>query len=78
MFVLNTIPLDHRASSYDRHGNATNVEVPAYPILDKGGNVSEMIAYTLDMTERKQAEEARVEQAAAPARAEELQKSHKK
>jgi PAS domain S-box-containing protein len=34
------------------------VEVHAHPILDDEGNVSRMIEYTLDITKRKQAEEA--------------------
>ncbi|MFH1883127.1 MAG: DUF3365 domain-containing protein, partial [Planctomycetota bacterium] len=42
---------------YDKDGNTRNVEVHAYPILDDKGNVSEIIEYTLDITERKQAEE---------------------
>jgi nitrogen fixation/metabolism regulation signal transduction histidine kinase len=41
---------------YDKDGNTRNVEVHAYPILDDEGNVSEIIEYTLDITERKQAE----------------------
>jgi len=43
---------------YDRDGNTRNVEVHAYPILDDKGNVSEVIEYTLDITERRRAEEA--------------------
>ncbi|MCK4963977.1 MAG: DUF3365 domain-containing protein, partial [Dehalococcoidia bacterium] len=39
---------------YDKDGNPRNVEVHAYPILDDEGNVSEIIEYTLDITERKQ------------------------
>ncbi len=42
---------------YDQDGNARNVEVHAYPILDHAGNVAQMIEYTLDITGRKQAEE---------------------
>jgi PAS domain S-box-containing protein len=41
---------------YDKDGNTRNVEVHAYPILDDKGNVYEIIEYTLDITERKQAE----------------------
>ena len=43
---------------YDGQGNVTNIEVHGYPIFDERGNVSEMIAFSLDVTERKQAEEA--------------------
>lgn len=42
---------------HDRRGNATNVEVHAYPILDEAGNVSEMIICTFDITKRKRSEE---------------------
>jgi len=42
---------------HDSRGNATNVEVHAYPILDEEGNVSEMITCAFDITGRKQAEE---------------------
>ncbi len=41
----------------DQDGNARNVEIHAYPILDHTGNVAQMIEYTLDITERKQTEE---------------------
>ncbi len=43
---------------YDKDGNPRKVEVHAYPILDDKGNVSEIIEYALDITERKQAEES--------------------
>lgn len=43
---------------YDRDGNPRNVEVHAYPIFDSEGNVSQMIESSLDVTDRKQAEEA--------------------
>ena len=42
---------------YDQDGNARNVEVHAYPIVDDTGQVVQMIEYTLDITKRKQAEE---------------------
>jgi len=42
---------------YDKDGNARNVEVHGFPILDNKGNVIQMIEYCLDITERKQAEE---------------------
>ena len=44
---------------YDKDGNPKNVEVHAYPIFDSEGNVSQMIESSLDITERKQAEEER-------------------
>jgi len=43
---------------YDKHGNPRHVEVHAHPILDDEGNVSRMIEYTVDITERKRMEEA--------------------
>ncbi len=42
----------------DAEGNTTNVEVYAYPLFDGDGNVAQVIEYTLDITERKRAEEA--------------------
>ncbi len=42
---------------YDPDGNARNVEVHAYPILDDEGHVIQMIEYTFDITRRKQVEE---------------------
>ncbi|MBA7563179.1 Adaptive-response sensory-kinase SasA [subsurface metagenome] len=43
---------------YDEDGNARNIEVYGYPIFDTEGNVVQMIEYSLDITERKQAEKA--------------------
>ncbi len=43
---------------YDEDGNVRNIEVNGYPIFDTEGNVIQMIEYCLDITERKQAEEA--------------------
>jgi len=43
---------------YDEDGNARNIEVHGYPIFDAEGNVVQMIEYSLDITQRKQAEEA--------------------
>jgi signal transduction histidine kinase len=43
---------------YDKDNNARYVEVYGYPIFDSGGDVIEIIEYCLDITERKQAEEA--------------------
>lgn len=43
---------------YDKDGNPRNVEVHGYPIFDVDGNVSEIIESCIDITERKQAEEA--------------------
>jgi signal transduction histidine kinase len=41
---------------YDKDHNQRYVEVHAYPILDDKGKLSEVIEYSLDITERKQAE----------------------
>jgi PAS domain S-box-containing protein len=42
----------------DADGNARNVEVYGYPLFDGDGNVVRVIEYTLDVTERKEAEAA--------------------
>jgi PAS domain S-box-containing protein len=42
---------------FDRDGNPRNVQIYAYPILDTAGNVSQIIEYSLDITEQKQIEE---------------------
>jgi PAS domain S-box-containing protein len=42
----------------DDEGNPLSVEVHAYPILDRNGNVVSMIEYCIDITERKKREEA--------------------
>ncbi|MDM8520469.1 PAS domain S-box protein [Anaerolineales bacterium HSG6] len=42
----------------DNDGNPINVEVHGFPILNSQGEVAQMIEYTLDITERKRAEEA--------------------
>jgi len=44
---------------YDKDGDPRNVEIHAYPIYDSEGNVSQMIESSLDVTERKRAEEER-------------------
>ncbi|MHC4214982.1 MAG: PAS domain S-box protein [Planctomycetota bacterium] len=43
---------------YDKSGKPRNVEVSAYPILDSNANVSDVIEYCVDITERRKAEEA--------------------
>lgn len=42
----------------DKDGKPRNVEVHAFPIFDHKGEVSQIIEYVLDITERKRAEEA--------------------
>ncbi|MHC4464212.1 MAG: sensor histidine kinase [Planctomycetota bacterium] len=42
---------------YDKDGNPRDVEVHAYPIFDDKGDVSQMIEYCLDITDRKRAEQ---------------------
>ncbi len=42
---------------YDKDGNLRNVEVYAFPVLDKVGNVSQIVEYVVDITKRKQAED---------------------
>ncbi len=63
---------------YDRDGNHRNVEVHGYPIIDDNGSVGQMVVYNLDLTEHRRAEEARVDQAAALARAKELRQSQQR
>jgi PAS domain-containing protein len=46
---------------YDKDGNARHVEVYGHPVLDAKGNVVQMIEYSLDITERKRAEEERLQ-----------------
>lgn len=44
---------------FDKTGNQRSVEAHGYPIFDNEGNVSQMIEYTFDITERKQIEKER-------------------
>ncbi len=46
---------------YDKNGNVRNMEVHCYPIFDSNGNVVQAIEYSLDITERKRAQEALAE-----------------
>ncbi len=43
---------------FDEDGNCRNIEINAFPILDKDGNLVQMIEISLDVTERKRTEEA--------------------
>ncbi|VVB97649.1 Methyl sulfide methyltransferase-associated sensor [uncultured archaeon] len=45
----------------DKNGDPRNVEVHCYPIFDSSGNVVQVIEYSLDITERKEAEKIRLE-----------------
>jgi len=47
--------VEHR--HYDNNGNLKDFEVYGYPIFNKVGDIIQMIEYTLDITERKKAEE---------------------
>jgi PAS domain S-box-containing protein len=42
---------------YDKDGNPRHVEVHAHPVLDSDGNVSQVVEYSIDITERKRKEE---------------------
>jgi ABC-type amino acid transport substrate-binding protein/nitrogen-specific signal transduction histidine kinase len=46
---------------YNEHGTKTNVEVHGYPVFDKEGNVTRMITYYIDITERKKLEQLKDE-----------------
>ena len=41
----------------DKNGNKRNIEIHAFPIFDSEGNLSEIIEYSIDITERKAIEE---------------------
>lgn len=41
---------------YDKDGNPRNVELNAYPVFDSEGNISQIIEYSIDITDRKKAE----------------------
>jgi len=45
---------------YDGNGNAWNVELHAYPVFNTQGNVTHVIEYGIDVTERRRAEEERL------------------
>lgn len=45
----------------DKDGNARHVEIHGFPVFDDEGKVVQMIEYSLDITERKNAEEALLE-----------------
>lgn len=42
---------------FDKDGKPVQMEVHAYPIFDREGNLTHMIEYSIDITERKRAEE---------------------
>lgn len=50
-------PLITEHIHYDHLGRARHVEVHGYPILDETGEVSEIIEYCLDISDRKEIEE---------------------
>jgi signal transduction histidine kinase/DNA-binding response OmpR family regulator len=41
----------------DKNGNKRNIEIHAFPIFGSEGNLSQIIEYSIDITERKKAEE---------------------
>lgn len=50
-------PVTVEHTHFDEAGNRRDVEVHAHPIFDESGNVSKVIEYVLDVTDRKQAEQ---------------------
>jgi PAS domain S-box-containing protein len=46
---------------YDINDNPRNMEVHCYPIFDHEGNMNQVIEYSIDITERKRAEELHIE-----------------
>ena len=67
-------PLTVEHVHYDKEGNERFYEVHAHPIFDSAHNVSQVIEYCLDITERKQAEE-RLREAKQQAEAANIAKS---
>jgi PAS domain S-box-containing protein len=61
---------------YDANGNLRNIEVRCYPLFDDEGTAVRVIEYSLDITQRKQAEEAlrEAKEAAEHARREEQER----
>ncbi len=51
-------PVTVEHTHYDKNNETRYVEVHAYPIFNDNGDVTQMIEYTLDITERRRAEEA--------------------
>jgi PAS domain S-box-containing protein len=43
---------------FDRQGNRRMVDVHGYPVFDEEGRISQIIEYSIDVTDRKKAEEA--------------------
>jgi len=43
---------------HDKDGNRRDIEVHGYPIFDRLGNLTQIIEYSIDINERKQAEKA--------------------
>jgi len=46
---------------YDRHGNKRIIEFHGYPIFDSQGNVTQMLEYCLDITDRKELDQLKDE-----------------
>ncbi len=46
---------------YDRKGNPRYLEIHAYPLFDRAGKVTQIIEYTLEITDRKRVEQALAE-----------------
>ncbi len=51
------VPMTVEHLHYDKEGNSQNVEVHAFPIIDKNGNVSHIIESVIDITARKKIQE---------------------
>ncbi len=59
MRTKKSLTLEH--VHYDVDGKSTQVEIHAHPILDAKGDVVDVIEYTIDITQRKNAERALIE-----------------
>ncbi|UCH42444.1 MAG: PAS domain S-box protein [Dehalococcoidales bacterium] len=51
--IVSRRPVIVEHKHYDSQDNETNIEVYGHPIFDKEGNVTQMIEYCLDITERR-------------------------
>ncbi len=52
------LPITIEHTHYDAVGNPRAIEVHSYPVFDSDGKLTQMIVYALDITERKNLEEA--------------------
>ncbi|MEW6238860.1 MAG: response regulator [Candidatus Omnitrophota bacterium] len=56
--IRTKMPVQSEHIHYDANGDPFYIEIHAFPIIDEGGEVCQMIEYGIDITERKRAEVA--------------------